>query len=137
MKRNLLRTALWTGLATLIVQRIASFIWGDGGPPESTPFIGFLFPAIWLFFLVFHLLTLQLFQRGDNRSTIYYLGLLGGKMFLAMLTVLLYGFFNPEGLRTFASLFLPLYAVLTGLQVVETLSFVRAQERDRKGSEEG
>ena len=137
MKRNLFRTALWTGLATLIVQQVASFVWGRGGPPETAPYIGFLFPIIWLFFLVFHLITLQLFQEDDNRSTIYYLGLLGGKMFLAMLTVLFYGFFNPEGLRTFASLFLPLYAVLTAVQVVETLSFVRKQERDKKGNEGG
>lgn len=137
MKRNLLRTALWTGLATLIVQQIASFVWGEGGPPDSAPFIGFLFPAIWLFFLGFHILTLLLFQRGNDRSTIYYLGILGGKMFLAMLSVLLYGSFNPEGLKVFASLFLPLYAVLTGIHVVEILKFVRKLARERKGSEEG
>lgn len=132
MKRNSLRTALWTGIATLLVQQVASFLWGQGGPPSSAPYIGILFPIMWVFFLVFHFLTLKLFQRGDNRSTIYYLGLLGGKMFLAMLSILFYAFLNPEGLRTYASIFLPLYVVLTAIQVVETLNYVRDREKEQK-----
>jgi hypothetical protein len=84
------------------------------------------------------MLTLQLFRKEDRRATVYYLGLLGGKMFLAMIAVLLYGFFNPEGLRTFVSIFLPLYAVLTAIQVTETLYFIRKQEGgDPSSSNEG
>ncbi len=127
MKKNLIRSALWTGLATLIVQQISYYVWGESGPPASTPYISLLFPILWIFFLFFHLATLQLFKRSDHRSTIYYLGLLGGKMFLAMITVLLYGFFNQEGLRVFVSVFLPLYVVLTALQVTETFYFIKKQ----------
>lgn len=136
MRKNSIRCAFWTGLATLIVQQISSYIWGESGPPTTTPYIGLLFPVIWVFFLFFHLITLQLFSKGDHRSTIYYLGLLGAKMFLAMITVLLYGFFNQEGLRTFVSVFLPLYVVLTAIQVTETLYFVRKQGEDQSPSEE-
>ena len=135
MRRNLIRSACWTGLATLIVQQIASYFWGEGGAPSSTPYLGLLFPILWVFFLLFHLLTLTLFTKDDRRATIYYLGLLGGKMFLAMGTVLFYGFFNAEGLRTFVSIFLPLYAVLTAIQVTETLLFIR--KKDSQSRSEG
>ncbi len=57
-------------------------------------------------------------------------------MFLAMFTVLLYGFFKPEGLRTFVSIFLPLYAVLTIIQVVETLFFIRGQKNESHKEEQ-
>lgn len=132
MKKNMVRTSLWTGVATLIVQQIASFLWGGAGAPSNAPYLPLLFPIMWVFFLIFHFSTLKLFQGGDHRSTVYYLGLLGAKMFMAMLSILLYAFFDPEGLRSFATLFLPLYVVLTAIQVIETLNFIRQREQERK-----
>ncbi len=135
MRRNTIRTAAWTGLATLLVQQTASFVWGDGGPPETAPKVSLVFPVLWLFFLLFHLFVIRLSRSHPRQFTIYYLGLLGMKMFLAMIAVLLYGYFIPEGLRTFVSVLLPLYAILTAIEVMETLNFLRWKEKEENGME--
>ncbi|MFB6257203.1 MAG: hypothetical protein ABEH38_00800 [Flavobacteriales bacterium] len=132
MKSNLARSAFWTGLSILLVQQICSFLWGDSGPPPSAPYVSLLFPGVWVFFLLFHMLAIRLFQTNEARSSIYYLGLLGGKMLLTMMLVLIYGYFYPEGLRVFVSVLLPLYALLTAIQVTETLVYLRKRERSQE-----
>lgn len=135
MKRNAIRTTAWTGLATLLIQQTASFFWGNSGPPDSAANVSLLFPLLWVFFIFFHFFVLWLSKAQPRQFTIYYLGLLGMKMFFAMITVLIYGYLLPEGLRVFVSILLPLYAVLTGIEVMETLNFLRWKEEGNYGSE--
>lgn len=116
------------GIVTLLVQQAFSYFWGEAGPPESAGKLGLLFPILWVFFLLFHIGVLQLAKVSERRFIIYYMGLLGGKIFLVMLSVLLYGFFLPQGLKSFVAVLLPLYFLLTIIQVRETLVHLRNKE---------
>lgn len=87
-----------------------------------------LFPFFWIFFLLFHIIVLRLSKVREQLFITWYMGLLGLKVFLAMTAVLFYGYFFPEGLFSFVSVFLPLYALLTAIQVGETVAFLRKKE---------
>lgn len=133
MKFSAARAACLMGIATLLVQQGFALYWGETGAPSIATSL--LFPLFWLIFLLFHIVVLRLSEVREQLFITWYMGLLGLKVFLAMIAVLFYGYFHPEGLFSFVSVFLPLYGVLTAIQVAETVSFLRKKEGKKKEEE--